>query len=106
MLRTTAPQTSIPSKTRQAGGSRRAPEHNAEDIMRTRTGGCECPGLRPRIISAMFKCPPQRARPLSSPGARTLKGAAAAAIIRRAANGETLDDALPRIAHCAHAVHP
>ncbi len=87
------------------GGSRRAPEHNAEDIMRTRTGRCECPGLRPRIISAMFKCPPQRAWPSTLIERQHAERCGCAAIIRRAANGETLDDALPRIAHCGHGLH-
>ena len=70
------------------GGFGRAPKHNAE-IMRSRScdeeptehpGSCDgsklasthtadCPGLRPggrwpRIICAMFKCPPQRAVPV------------------------------------------
>jgi hypothetical protein len=42
------------------GGLGRPLKHNAPTLCAVgRTA--DCPGLRPRIMGAMFKCPPQRA---------------------------------------------
>ncbi len=62
----------------------------------------QCPAFGPHNQRYVQVPAAAGALPQRSPRAYPLKGAAAAAIIRRAANGKTLDDALPCIAHCGH----